>query len=210
MIGRPSRWPILSAPRELLLSNEIASGSLEACQVLLPLRAVVTATLGVMSINAPAAGIAPPSLITVCRNRTARSVRLLLGTVDRRASKELLPTRYVHVVFTLPSQLARLHYRTEVHLLPVAPGQCRKHFSKSLAIRAPRSEIWFLQRLAQLESEAQPHPHVHCVIPAGGLSLDHTHWVTSPNRSFFLSRCLSRVFRGKFVAALKQASRMAD
>src|SRR6202008_2607927 len=49
------------------------------------------------------------------------------------------------------------------------------------------------------------HPHVHCVIPAGGLSLDHSHWVKSQNRFFLPLKVLSRVFRGKFVAGLQQA-----
>jgi hypothetical protein len=51
------------------------------------------------------------------------------------------------------------------------------------------------------------HPHVHCVIPAGGLSLDHTHWVKSRDRFFLPIHVLRRVFRGKFVAALRQAFR---
>jgi Putative transposase len=51
------------------------------------------------------------------------------------------------------------------------------------------------------------HPHVHCVVPAGGLSLDHTHWVSAPERFFLPCEVLSKVFRGKFVDALKQAFR---
>jgi len=48
------------------------------------------------------------------------------------------------------------------------------------------------------------HPHVHCVVAAGGLSLDRTHWI-QPRYPFFLSvKVLSRVFRGKFVFALKR------
>ncbi|HVH70573.1 MAG TPA: transposase, partial [Candidatus Dormibacteraeota bacterium] len=49
------------------------------------------------------------------------------------------------------------------------------------------------------------HPHVHCVIPAGGLSLDHQRWVKSLSRFFLSIKVLRRVFRGKFVAGLKQA-----
>ena len=49
------------------------------------------------------------------------------------------------------------------------------------------------------------HPHVHCVVPAGGLSLDHTHWIKSRSRFFLSIKVLRRVFRGKFVAALRQA-----
>src|SRR6516225_7262976 len=53
-------------------------------------------------------------------------------------------------------------------------------------------------------AHGRPHPHIHCVIPAGGPSPDHQHWV-HPRHHFFLPRpVLSRVFRGKFVAGLKQ------
>jgi hypothetical protein len=50
------------------------------------------------------------------------------------------------------------------------------------------------------------HPHVHCVVPAGGLSPDHQHWIRPKYAGFFLPiKVLSRVFRGKFVAALRRA-----
>src|ERR1700742_2946599 len=49
------------------------------------------------------------------------------------------------------------------------------------------------------------HPHVHCVVPAGGLAPDHTHWISSRPSFFLPVKVLSRVFRGKFVAALKSA-----
>jgi hypothetical protein len=54
------------------------------------------------------------------------------------------------------------------------------------------------------------HPHVHCVIPVGGLSPDRTHWV-HPRYPFFLPvKVLSRVFRGKFVAGLRRAFRLGS
>jgi hypothetical protein len=50
------------------------------------------------------------------------------------------------------------------------------------------------------------HPHVHCVVPAGGLSPDHQRWIHPPYAGFFLPvKVLSRVFRGKFVQALRRA-----
>lgn len=53
----------------------------------------------------------------------------------------------------------------------------------------------------------QHHPHVHCVIAAGGLAPDHASWIGS-RRSFFLPvKVLGRVFRGKFIAGLKSACR---
>jgi hypothetical protein len=51
----------------------------------------------------------------------------------------------------------------------------------------------------------QLHPHVHCVVPAGGPSLDHSHWIRSHHTFFLPVKVLGRVFRGKFVAALKRA-----
>jgi len=51
----------------------------------------------------------------------------------------------------------------------------------------------------------QLHPHVHCVVPAGGLSLDHTRWIPSRPRFFLPRPVLRRRFRGKFVAGLKSA-----
>jgi hypothetical protein len=120
--------------------------------------------------------------------------------------KELLPTRYVHVVFTLPAQLAPLTSQN-------------KKFIYSLLLRAsaetllevardPRhlgAEIGFFSVLHTWSQKLSLHPHVHCVIPAGGLSPDHTHWIKSCSRFFLSIQVLRRVFRGKFVAGLKQA-----
>ncbi|HEY6487630.1 MAG: transposase [Terracidiphilus sp.] len=51
----------------------------------------------------------------------------------------------------------------------------------------------------------QFHPHAHCILAAGGLSPDHTRWISSSRRFFLPIKVLSRVFRGKFVAGLKNA-----
>jgi hypothetical protein len=48
------------------------------------------------------------------------------------------------------------------------------------------------------------HPHVHCVVPAGGLAPDHTRWIDSQRRFFLPVEVLSEVFRGKFTDGLKQ------
>ena len=67
------------------------------------------------------------------------------------------------------------------------------------------AEIGFFSVLHTWNQKLGLHPHVHCVIPAGGLSLDHTHWIKSRSRFFLPLKVLSSVFRGKFVAGLKQA-----
>lgn len=69
------------------------------------------------------------------------------------------------------------------------------------------AEIGFLSVLHTWGQNLLHHPHVHCVIPAGGLSPDHSHWVHSQPGFFLPVRVLSRVFRGKFVAGLRQLFR---
>jgi hypothetical protein len=74
--------------------------------------------------------------------------------------------------------------------------------------RDPRhlgAEIGFFTVLHTWSQKLELHPHVHCVIPAGGLSLGHTHWVKSRDQFFLPIHVLRRVFRGKFVAGLQQA-----
>lgn len=120
--------------------------------------------------------------------------------------KELLPTPYVHVVFTLPPQLAPLALQNKKLLY----GLLLRASAETLleVARDPRhlgAEIGFFSVLHTWSQRLSLHPHVHCVIPAGGLSLDHTCWVNASDRFFLPQKVLSRVFRGKFIAGLKEA-----
>lgn len=65
--------------------------------------------------------------------------------------------------------------------------------------------IGFLSILHTWGQTLHRHPHIHCVVPGGGLSPDHTRWIYSRTRFFLPVRVLSRVFRGKFIAGLRQA-----
>ena len=69
------------------------------------------------------------------------------------------------------------------------------------------AEISFLSILHTWGQTLQPHPHIHCVVPGGGLSPDHERWLSTPAHFFLAARVLSRVFRGKFVAGLRRAFR---
>ena len=122
--------------------------------------------------------------------------------------RELLPTRYVHAVFTLPRELAPLALQNKKLIFNLL-----FHSSAETLLeiaRDPRhlgAEIGFFSVLHTWNQRLQFHPHVHCVLAAGGLAPDHSRWISS-RPSFFLPReVLSRVFRGKFVAALKTAFR---
>jgi hypothetical protein len=122
--------------------------------------------------------------------------------------KELLGVPYFHLVFTLPHELIPLCQRNPRVLYDLL---FRASAATMLGIAAdPRhlgAEIGFLSILHTWGQNLLAHPHVHCVIPAGGLSADHTHWVY-PKYPFFLPvKVLSRVFRGKLVDGLKRAYR---
>jgi hypothetical protein len=142
-----------------------------------------------------------------CRNRHCPKCQT--AARDRwiaARQKELLPTRYVHVVFTLPAPLACLALQNKKLLY----GLLLRASAETLleVARDPRhlgAEIGFFSVLHTWNQKLGLHPHVHCVIPAGGLSLDHRHWIKSRSRFFLSIRVLRRVFRGKFVAGLKQA-----
>jgi Putative transposase/Transposase zinc-binding domain len=141
-----------------------------------------------------------------CRNRHCPKCQT--GARNRwlaERSKELLPLRYVHVVFTLPHQLAPLAYQNKRLLYRLL---FQASAATLLEVAAdPRhlgAQIGFLSVLHTWGQNLQHHPHVHCVIPAGGLSADHTRWI-QPRYPFFLPiKVLSRVFRGKFVAGLRR------
>ncbi len=142
-----------------------------------------------------------------CRNRHCPKCQT--GARNRwlaERTKELLPVRYCHVVFTLPHQLAPLAYQNKRILYRLL---LRASAATLLEVAAdPQhlgAEIGFLSVLHTWGQNLQHHPHVHCVIPAGGLSTDHTRWI-QPRYPFFLPvKVLSRVFRGKFVAGLQRA-----
>lgn len=120
--------------------------------------------------------------------------------------RELLPTRYVHVVFTLPHELVPLALQNK----RVVYDLLFRLSAKTLLqiARDPKhlgAYIGFFSVLHSWNQKLEHHPHVHCVVPAGGLSLDHTHWVASQKNFFLPVDILGEVFRGKFIEALKQA-----
>jgi hypothetical protein len=127
-----------------------------------------------------------------------------LAGADRAG--ELLPVEYFHVVFTLPDELAvmglqnprviydRLFRATAQTMLQL--GSDPKHLGANLG---------FLAVLHTWGQSLHLHPHVHCVVPSGGIALDGTRWVSCRPGFFLPVRALSRLFRGKFLAFLKEA-----
>ena len=121
---------------------------------------------------------------------------------DRRA--ELLPTDYFHVVFTLPEPIASLaFYNKEVvyRILFHATAQTL------LTTAAERLgvELGFFCVLHSWGQNLHFHPHLHCVVPGGGLTPDHERWIAAPRKFLLPVRVLSAGFRDLILAALAQA-----
>src|SRR5436853_7735590 len=120
--------------------------------------------------------------------------------------RELLPTPYAHIVFTLPRRLAPLVLQNKKVLYDLL---FRTSAETLLEVaRDPRhlgAEIGFFSVLHTWSQQLKLHPHVHCVAPAGGLSPDRARWVGSRNNYFLRKKVLRKVFRGQFVNVLQTA-----
>jgi len=142
-----------------------------------------------------------------CRNRhctkcqsTARDEWLAERT------KELLPVPYCHVVFTVPEQLAPLalqNQRIFYNLLFRAVAETLQEIAADAQHLG--AKIGFLAVLHTWSQNLLHHPHVHCVVPAGGLAPDGSRWIACRPNFFLPVRVLSRLFRGKLLAFLRQA-----
>jgi len=120
--------------------------------------------------------------------------------------REFLDVPYMHLVFTLPHTLSSLVLHNKKLLYTLL---FRSSAATLLEVAAdPKhlgAEIGFFSVLHTWGQNLLHHPHVHCVIPAGGLSPNHKTWIRPRYRFFLPCGVLSRVFRGKFVAGLKRA-----
>ena len=119
---------------------------------------------------------------------------------------ELLAVPYFHVVFTLPAAVAEIafHNKATVYaiLFRTAGETLRTIAADPKHLGAETGLVAVLHTWGQ---NLHHHPHIHCVVPAGGPSLDHTRWVTC-RRGFFLPvRVLSRLFRRLFLEELGAA-----
>jgi hypothetical protein len=122
-------------------------------------------------------------------------------------AEELLPVEYFHVVFTLPdtfNALALANKRVVYGLLFEAVG----HTLLEVAANPKHlgAKIGFIGILHTWGQSLCLHPHVHCVVPGGGLTPEGK-WVNCRARFFLPVRVLSRVFRGKFIGLMRDAFR---
>ena len=126
----------------------------------------------------------------------------------RSRQQELLPVTYYHVVFSLPHRLVPLVWQNKRVLFDLL-FEATAATLLEVAANPKRLDalIGFLSVLHTWGQTLQPHPHIHCVVPGGGLSPDQQRWIHSQSHFLLPVRILSRLFRGKFVAGLKQLFR---
>ena len=142
-----------------------------------------------------------------CRNRHCPKCQAATRArwLERRAA-ELLPVEYFHVVFTLPDRLAplALHNQRVVYAILF-----RAASETLLRIAAdPKhlgAKIGFLAVLHTWGQNLHHHPHLHCVVPGGGIAPDHSRWIACRRHFLLPVKVLSRLFRAKFVTYLKRA-----
>jgi hypothetical protein len=122
---------------------------------------------------------------------------------------ELLPVPYFHVVFTLPAQISRLAMQNPKQIYSILFRAAAATMLETAADpRLLGASIGFLAVLHTWGQNLHLHPHLHCVVPGGGISLDGSRWIRCRKSSFFLPvRLLSHRFRNSFLRSLKQAFR---
>src|ERR1700716_521786 len=144
-----------------------------------------------------------------CRNRHCPKCQGAAATEWLAAREaDLLPVAYFHVVFTLPAAIAAIAYQNKAAIYDIlftasaetmiAISGGPKHLGARIAITAV---------LHTWGSAMTHHPHVHMIVPGGGISADGSRWVSCRPNFFLPVQVLSRLFRGLFLAKLRAAHR---
>ena len=144
-----------------------------------------------------------------CRNRhcpkcqSLQQARWLEARLER-----LLPTRYFHLVVTLPHELnpvARFNQKLVFNLLFEAASRALLQFARDY--ERLRAQIGFTAVLHTWDQELNSHHHLHLVVTGGGLSEDGERWIAAGNSFLLPVRALSKIIRAKFMEALEKAFR---
>ena len=142
-----------------------------------------------------------------CRNRHCPKCQSLAKFQWLEARmQELLPVAYFHVVFTIPDCFNALALQNK----PVFYNLLFKAVSQTLTKIAMDekhlgAQIGFTAVLHTWGQNLLLHPHIHCIVPSGGISKDGQHWIACREGFFLPVRVLSRLFRGLFLDYLNIA-----
>ncbi len=172
-------------------------GAIEACR---------TAALGGHAEHCTDCGLVRYAYNS-CRNRHCPKCQGLARAEWLAARQaELLPAPYFHVVFTVPAPIAEIAFQNKAVVYTIlfraAAEALRRIAADPKHLGAELGVVAVLHTWGQ---NLHHHPHVHCVIPGGGLSPDHTQWVACRPGFFLPVRVLSRLFRRLFMEQLQAA-----
>ena len=119
---------------------------------------------------------------------------------------ELLPVEYFHVVFTMPAPLAEIAFQNKAKVYDIL-FKAAAETLRTIAADPKHlgAEIGIVAVLHTWGQNLHHHPHVHCVVPGGGPSLDASHWISCKPGFFLPVRVLSRLFRRLFLQYLQAA-----
>ena len=142
-----------------------------------------------------------------CRNRHCPKCQSLVRAQwleDRQA--DLIPVDYFHVVFTLPAEIAAIAYQNKAVIYEIL-FHATAETLRTIAADPKHlgAEIGFIAILHTWGQNLLHHPHLHCVVPGGGLSADGERWISCRPGFFLPVRVLSRLFRRLFLAQLQEA-----
>jgi hypothetical protein len=118
----------------------------------------------------------------------------------------LLPVEYFHVVFTVPQEIAAIAYQNKAVVYDIL-FRATAETLRTIAADPKHlgAEIGFIAILHTWGQNLMHHPHLHCVVPGGGISPDGEHWVACRPGFILPVRVLSRLFRRLFLQELQQA-----
>jgi hypothetical protein len=140
-----------------------------------------------------------------CRNRHCPKCQSLAKAKWlEKQTAELLPVGYFHLVFTLPHELNPLilaHKKILLALLFKAVSETLLEFGRTRL----KGTLGIIAVLHTWDQTFKDHFHLHCLVPAGALSVDQRRFVAARKNFLFPVKALSQVFRGKFLALLQQA-----
>jgi len=137
-----------------------------------------------------------------CRNRHCPKCQSLAQArwIEQRRQR-IIPTRYFHVVFTLPEELrglARANPKEMYDLVLESAARTLLDFGRSRL----HAQLGVTTVLHTWTRDLRFHPHAHCIVTAGGLD-EQGHWIPARSRFLFPVKAMSKVFRGKLLERLE-------
>lgn len=142
-----------------------------------------------------------------CRNRHCPKCGSLAKArwIENRMD-ELLPVQYFHIVFTIPSLLNHITLTNKKVIYNILFKTVKETLLE--AAKNPKNlgaNVGFISILHTWGQNLFDHPHLHCIVPGGGLNDNEDRWIHSPKDFFIHVKILSKLFKGKFLFYLKKA-----